>query len=136
MAFVTAYAKRTQTVAAAAGGTVLITATDQYDIDEVTLNVKNEHATVAFDAAILEFKSHPDAGWVTVESTGWATADNIVTSTFNLATLAAVTEAIIRFKPNGIYAWRLTASADTSAGGPVNVWGVGVGEIKGNPINT
>lgn len=136
MAYATAYSQRTQTIAAAAGGTVLYTATNQYDVDEVTLHVKNGHATVAFDAAILEFKAHPDAGWVTVESTGWGTADNIVTSTYNLATLAGATEAIIRFKTGGIYGWRLTASADTSAGGPVDVWGVGTGEIKGNPIPT
>ena len=131
MANIQAYYSKTTTIAAAAGGTVVITKENQYDVDIVTLHVKNEHATVALDAAILEFKAHPDAGWVTVESTGWATADNIVLSAFNLATLAGATEGVIRFRTDGVYGWRLTLSANTSAGGPVQVWGVGKGEQAG-----
>lgn len=134
MAFVVEYKKRTQTITADAAGTVIIEKTDQYDVDLVTLNLKNGHASTAWDAAILEFKSHPDAGWVTVESTGWATADNIVLSVANIATLAGAAEMIIRFRTEGVYAWRITVSSNTTAGGPVDVWGVGVGESKGNPI--
>lgn len=131
MAQVQAYKAKATTIAAAAGGTVVITVTDQYDVDIITLHVKNEHATVAIDGAILEFKAHPDAGWVAVETSGWGTADSIVLSASNLAALAAATETVIRFRTDGIYAWRLTLSADTSAGGPVQVWGVGKGEQAG-----
>lgn len=131
MANIQAYYSKTTTIAAAAGGTVVITKENQYDVDIVTLHVKNEHATVALDGAILEFKAHPNAGWVTVEATGWGTADNIVLSASNLAALAAATETVVRFRTEGVYAWRLTLSADTSAGGPVTVWGVGKGEQAG-----
>ena len=135
MAFATAYYKRTQTVDGT-NDTEIASATDQYDIDEWTLSIKNGHASVAFDACKLDFKVHPNSGWVNMESTGWATADNIVVSVGNPQTLAGGAEALVRFKLGGIYAWRLLANGNASATGPVEVWGIGTGETKGNPIPT
>ena len=124
--YVQKYYQRTQTVDGTTD-TAIITATDQYDVDVVTLHIKNEHASVAFDACKLDIKAHPDAGWVNVEATGWATADNIVLSATNPATLAGGAETIIKFRTDGAYAWRILANGNAGATGPVEVWGVGKG---------
>lgn len=134
MAHAQNYYQHTQTVDGTTD-TEIISATDQTDVDVVTLSIKNEHATVAFDACKLDFKAHKDSGWVNVEATGWATADNIVLSTYNVATLAGATEAIIRFRTEGVYAWRVLANGNGGATGPVEVWGVGIGETKGAPAD-
>jgi hypothetical protein len=120
----------TQATVPGTGTATIAEGIGEYDIDRVTLYIKNTHASVAFDVVTLQFKAHPTAAWITVRAgatTAFTTYDNVIKfATSDFTSLAAAGEAVFVFDTNGVYAWKIIASGNAAASASL-VYGTGKG---------
>ena len=108
---------------AAAGSTTLVTVTTGGGFDRLSLALENEGVAVALDAYEVEVQYGKDGAWADY-NTAWAAAGAILLHySGNLAALAAAGTGGAILNLNGVYAFRIVASA-AAGGTTARVWGV------------
>jgi hypothetical protein len=106
----------------AGSGEVILNA----DYDWVTLDIHNDHGSVAYDDFNINFKMHKDGAFVLAYGVFTASIVGELFAPTNLVTLASGTHGLVRFNVSGVYSFELSASGTGGAASSMFVRGKAV----------